>query len=53
MNKILDEYKALVGVEGTKVERRKLLELMTHEELDILIKQAGNNSARLFYSSFK
>jgi len=49
----LAKFWLLQGQDGTKAEREKLLKEMSDSELDYLIKYVGNQSGRIYYSSFK
>ena len=53
MTDLIKEYYILVEEDGTKDERRKLLEEMDNEEIKYLVNQAGNQTARIFYSQFR
>jgi len=49
----VDEFLRLAEQEGTKTEREKLLSAMSNSEIDYLIEQAGSQTAKIYYSSFK
>ena len=53
MTKKTEKYLELCKIDGTLEERRELLHKMTNKELDLLIAQAGNQTARIYYAGFK
>ena len=49
----VDEFLRLEEQEGAKAEREQLLTAMSNSEIDLLIEQSGNLTAKIYYSGFK